>query len=64
MLYSAAHGYPSVNLIVPKGQGAQNPSSGYFAYSSIDWSPDSTRVLAQDPTLNGIAVWDIPMRLR
>ncbi len=65
-LYSTKHGYPVATLQIPKAVGPNGQSShgGYFAFSAPNWSPDSTRVLAQDPTTNEVVVWNIPSGLK
>ncbi len=65
-LYSTKRGYPVATLQAPKLNipYAQSSHAGYFAFSSPNWSPDSTRVLAQDPTTNAVVVWNIPSGLK
>ncbi|GAC1430198.1 MAG: hypothetical protein PVS3B3_25810 [Ktedonobacteraceae bacterium] len=65
-LYSTKRGYPIATLQTPKTNlpNAQSSHEGYYAFSSPNWSPDSTRILAQDPTSNAVVVWSIPSGLQ
>lgn len=65
-LYSTKRGYPVATLQAPKTNvpNAQSSHEGYYAFSSPNWSPDSTHVLAQDPTTNAVVVWSIPSGLK
>ncbi len=65
-LYSTKRGYPVATLQAPKTNvpNAQSSHEGYYAFSSPNWSPDSSHVLAQDPTTNAVVVWSIPNGLK
>ncbi|GAC1397348.1 MAG: hypothetical protein NVS4B12_05420 [Ktedonobacteraceae bacterium] len=65
-LYSTKRGYLVATLQAPKTDAliVQGSHEGYFAFSSPNWSPDSTRILAQDPTANAVVVWNIPSGLK
>ncbi len=65
-LYSTKSGFPVATLQAPKTDGLNGLSShnGYYAFSFPNWSPDSTRILAQDPATNAEVVWNIPGGLK
>ena len=65
-LYSTKLGYAVATLQAPKVSIPYGQSShgGYFAFSSPNWSPDSSHILAQDPTTNAVVVWNIPTGLK
>ena len=65
-LYSTKRGYPVATLQAPQTNmfGVQSSHEGYYAFSSPNWSPDSTHVLAQDPNTNAVVVWSIPSGLK
>jgi len=65
-LYSTKRGYPVATLQAPitKSSSVQSSHEGYYAFSSPNWSPDSTRILAQDPMTNAVVVWTIPSGLK
>lgn len=65
-LYSSKRGYPVATLQAPTKNlpNIQSTHMGYYAYSDASWSPDSTRIFAQDPTVNAVVVWNIPSGLR
>ncbi len=67
VLYSTKRGFPVATLQAPKTDGSSGISSHngyYYAYSYPNWSPDSTRILAQDAATNSVVVWSIPSGLR
>ena len=65
-LYSTKHGYPVAILQAPQTlmPSVQSSHAGYYAFSSPNWSPDSTHILAQDPNSNAVVVWNIPSGLK
>lgn len=65
-LYSSKLGYTVARLQAPRINlpNAQSTHLGYYAYSNAVWSPDSTRIFAQDPASNAVVVWNIPPGLQ
>ncbi len=65
-LYSSMHGYPVASLQAPKTTppNVQSSHQGYYSFSYVDWSPDSTHILAQDPATNAVVIWNIPAGLK
>ncbi len=66
MLYSSTRGYTVATLQPPQSSpfDAQSNHLGYYAYSSASWSPDGTRIFAQDPSTNSVVVWNVPSGLQ
>jgi hypothetical protein len=65
-LYSSKRGYTVARLQAPKINSfdVQSTHLGYYAYSSASWSPDGTRIFAQDPGTNAVVVWNVPPGLQ
>jgi hypothetical protein len=65
-LYSTKRGYPVAILQAPQTNAldAQSSHEGYYSFSFPIWSPDSTRILAQDPNTNALVIWHIPSGLK
>ncbi len=63
-LYSVTSGYPVALLTSFTSKAPSGQSTNYYWDNSINWSPDSTRVLAQDAPAKSIVVWNIPAKLR
>ncbi len=65
-LYSSKGGYIVATLQVPRVNpfDAQSSHMGYYADSGTTWSPDGTRIFAQNPATNSVVVWNVPSGLQ